>query len=242
MSAGDKSTQNSGPKTQVLDNSHVRSPRILFDVPNPFSAKTVEPVLLELQRRSAAVGVTGGNQAPGSESEFVSAYPHNSRGSSSPDETLVSANGTPSSSRTKGLSGTAGGPCACDYPRQRGKGLRGASVMPPPRQRLRARREYDDVSSLTTDQAVPLQRLQGVHGVARRAPSVHYLAVRHIVETLEVRDVEGAHCLDCQPEGGIAGLILHSQMVPGCAQCAKNPCPVKALTIAVVAETHGCPM
>jgi hypothetical protein len=31
-------------------------------------------------------------------------------------------------------------------------------------------------------------------------------------------------------------------MVPGCAQCAKNPRPVKALTIAVVAETHDCPM
>ena len=59
--------------------AHGRSPRILFDVPNPFSAKTVAPVALELQRRGAVVGVTGGNQVPGSEYELVSAYPQLAR-------------------------------------------------------------------------------------------------------------------------------------------------------------------
>lgn len=48
---------------------------LLFDIPNAFSAKAVEPVVLELQRRGHRVRVTGRDQGPGLEGDYISAFP-----------------------------------------------------------------------------------------------------------------------------------------------------------------------
>ena len=49
--------------------------RILFDLPNAFSAKAAVPVALELIRRGHSVAFTGRDQRPGSEWSYLPLYP-----------------------------------------------------------------------------------------------------------------------------------------------------------------------
>jgi len=52
-----------------------RQARVLFDIPNAFSAKAVESVVHELRQRGKHVRVTGRDQQVGTESEYLSSFP-----------------------------------------------------------------------------------------------------------------------------------------------------------------------
>lgn len=48
---------------------------VLVDIANAFGAKTVAPIVLELQRRGHCIRVTGRDQGPDLESDYLSAFP-----------------------------------------------------------------------------------------------------------------------------------------------------------------------